>query len=128
MISFTDGTSIESTKIWRREVDGVIYGIAGDNAKCLDLRQWFEDVAAPEDFPDGCNAELLYIEPGGTSFFVGGVPWPLPIEGDGKFAIGNGSPEAIALMHVGFSAELAVQKVCEINHFCGMGVDVLRIT
>lgn len=126
MIAFSDGTSIESTKIWKRS-DGVIYGVAGDNAKCLDLREWFENSGEVGDFPEGCDAELLYVEPNGASFFIGGSPYPLPIEGSGSFAIGNGSPEAIVLMHVGFSSELAVQKVCEVNHFCGLGIDVLRI-
>ena len=128
MISFTDGTSIESTKIWRRDLDGVIYGIAGDNSKRLDLKAWFDDGGEPDEFPEGCDAELLYVEPNGASFLIGGSPHPLPIEGSGRSAIGNGSPEVIALMHVGFSSELAVQKVCEVNHFCGLGIDILRIS
>lgn len=129
LLSFEDGTFCEVTKIFTRN-DGVIYGVAGSGPQVGAVRDWFEEGGNPAGYPsidgdpDKNHVELLYIDDGDICLLLNG-PHPICIESK-QFAIGCASEAALVLMDVGFSAELAVQKVSEKNLYCGCGVDVLR--
>ena len=125
-VVFDDGSFTRCTKIWRR-FDGVIYGLAGEYSKCMKVRDWFHRIGSPEEFPVSAEVELLFVELDGTLGVITSEPYPMLLEAS-QFAIGSGGTIARGLMHVGLSAELAVEKACEVNVYCGLGVDTLRLT
>ncbi len=129
LCSFDDGTFCEVTKIFRREADGVIYGVAGQGPQLQAVQDWFENGGNPNSYPESVkdhdHIELLYIGLDGRIKLLLNSPYPTVIESN-RFSIGCASEAALVLMDVGLSAELAVLKVSEFNVFCGCGVNTLR--
>lgn len=108
-----------------RGPDGALFGCTGDYAVGMRFRRWFEggrEGAPPET---GESTRVVIVEPDGRvlvfecdSFFEAAGPF---------FAWGSGMPPAMAALHMGASAERAVEIAALVDPGTGGGVDVLRL-
>lgn len=105
----------------------VLAGYCGDTAVAEQLLAWFQDGAAPEEFPESARkgaAELLVVtREWGLQHFTSG-PEPLYLE-DAHVALGAGRDFALAAMSMGMNAAAAVDLASKHNAFCGGGIDVV---
>ncbi len=93
----------------------------------IDLMDWFESGAKPEEFPehllgDACEAELIVVRAGGAVTYSG-VPTPTPVL-DGYMAWGSGRDFAMGAMYAGADAIGAVKAAIHWSAECGLGIDV----
>ena len=124
-------TKIE--KFWWGEEGGdqieVLTAITGDHEIGLELLAWFKDGGVPEEFPEsarGDHATLVAISREfGVHVWTKG-PQPMRFE-DQQLAWGSGRDYAMAALLLGKSAKEAVDLACQLNAFCGGGVDVLEL-
>jgi hypothetical protein len=111
------------TKIKR--VNGELLGFSGGLYRCKEMLAWYCGERKPEDFPKGESddfSELMVIRDG--KIFLYGSKYPIEVE-DNRFAVGSGSPYALAAMECGLSAEDAVQTAIKFDPSTGMGIDIL---
>lgn len=121
-----DGAISVVTKIHR--VRGMLVGTTGDQSVGRELLAWFEAAAVPSDFPASARddkATLVTIRPTGVIEHYTTGPQPCRFE-VARMAWGCGRDFARAAMECGRSAREAVALTCELNAFCGNGVDSLE--
>ena len=101
---------------------------AADHGAMLEV--WFKEGCKPEQFPapiPGSKDAYLYV-------FKWKAPvmcfqcYPAPVVFDvDYYACGSGNEVAHTILHLGHSAEYAAKIACELNIFCGGGVDVIDL-
>ena len=114
------------TKIHRWE--GGLCAIAGDMEQGVQLVSWLKEGAEPDEFPDLGEREgdFLVIHNDGRIAYYQRSAEPLFFE-DPIHALGSGKDYALAAMHLGKSAKEAVEFACELDAYCGNGVDTLEL-
>lgn len=123
------GTIRTTTKIMRHPRKRELLGIAGSLVDGLEVRHWYLTSADPEKFPATCRqadnfARLIVVSSEGVFCFEGS---PIPIKFEGRHAaFGSGSDFAMAAMHMGRTAEQAVEVACALSYECGDGIDLLE--
>ena len=116
------------TKIFR--VPGGVVAFAGSAANALALLEWFRagrDVAKwPKTQEDGDQAaSALFADENNFLWRYSTTPYPERSE-DPFDAIGSGRDYALAAMHLGHSARVAVEVACALDNSCGKGVDSME--
>ncbi len=114
----------ERTKIFK--INGHLAGFAGNHDTAAVLQNWVEHGAKEEEWPfdENDQAAVMLVTPDGRILVYERYPFPVLMEND-FYAIGSGSPYALAAMHLGCSAEQAVKTACELDVFTGGEVDTL---
>jgi ATP-dependent protease HslVU (ClpYQ) peptidase subunit len=118
------------TKI--RKIGKLLCGVAGAFTSGQELLAWVELGRKPDDFPveifddDELYADLLIIEAGKILKYERS-PIPILLE-DKIYAIGSGSPFALAAMYCGKTAEEAIAVAASFDAGCGNGVDTLTLS
>lgn len=92
---------------------------------------WFKDGVNPKAFPDagsgGDKSAYLYVF-GKDQPVMCFQTWPTPILFPmDEFAAGCGAEIARTALHLGRDAREAVRIACELNVFCGGGVDYVDL-
>ena len=136
-----DGTTLAADKAgtncgYRRTVTkihrfpGGIVGFAGDGSRAMALLAWFQSGRDPASYPEFQKGDdavgCICIENNGRSLAYLHTPYP-EIHTDRFDAIGHGRDFALAALHLGHSAVVAVQVACALNNTCGLGVDTLTL-
>lgn len=123
-----EGNSKIGTSKKIHKIRGHLVGFSGRADTAALLRYWFEEGAKPEEWPDpyddDVDASMLVVTPDGTVLFYERFPVPIVMENE-FFAIGSGRDFAIAAMHLGCDPKRSVEVACELDAYCGNGVDVL---
>lgn len=127
--SSDDSSHRTVTKI-RRTADGSLIGTCGPASACREMEEWFEAGANPDTLPLGqrvCEtaAWLLAITPAREIRYWQLGAHPMLVE-DEKIAIGSGLTYALAAMHLGCNARVAVQVAIDLCPSCGNGIDALE--
>lgn len=122
------GVANTVTKIYR--VPGGLVGLDGDGDCALDLLAWFRAGRIAKDYP-ACQkgesrAGAVFIDEGGRIWQYDKSPNCQRNE-QAQFASGHGRDFALAVMHLGFDARRAVEVACELDIYCGMGIDTLEL-
>lgn len=123
--SLLDGIISECTKLTVENIDGRSCAIAfaGLHKDGLALKRWFLD-GADGIFPkvdEGTSPVLVVAYKGRCVYFEGNSE---PILCEGKYdAWGCGAPVALGALAMGADAVQAVRVACELNCFCGNGVN-----
>jgi len=117
------------TKIER--VGASIVANAGDFVYGNMLMHWFRQGAVFDDWPkpmdDETHGALLAVTPGGILHYCG-VPVPAVFRDLSQhFADGSGRDIAHGAMAAGADARRAVQIACDLDAFCGGGVDAFEL-
>lgn len=116
------------TKIRRLE-DGTLIGCSSNQVGLGEaVIDWYVRGAKPDDAPKSAeiNLSLLVVKPSGEAFFANdGFHLSGPIRAD-FFAIGTGHAAAQGAMHMGASAQEAVEIACRVDVWSGLPVVVLR--
>lgn len=125
------GTMIyEVTKVHRLP-DGSLFGGAGEFDSAQELLHWFREGAHPEEWP-ACQKDKdlwcggILIRPEGTAWRIERQPRLLRIESP-FFACGSGREMAMAVMHLGYTAQKAVEVASALDSACGNGMDTLTL-
>lgn len=115
------------TKLFRCDVG--IVALLGYGQHANQLLQWLRK-EGPDEFPKPTSAEdvgtalVISYENKILCFSLG----PTPVVYEDKFiAMGAGRDYALAAMHLGYSAEVAVKVACELDVNCGLGIDTLTL-
>jgi len=126
-----DGAINTTTKILR--FNGFLYAITGNSSVARELLTWCLDGADPKAFPAAARedkASLIVINRvpvyGVQIVHYTASPSPTNLH-QSVGAWGCGRDFARAAMHLGRSAEEAVRIACELNAFCGNGIDTLTL-
>lgn len=111
-------------------IQGCLTAYAGSTPHGEEMLDWFKRGAKPADFPpsqrDNENwAGLLAITPDGEILKFENTPFPVRFDHWQTIAIGSGRDYAMASMHLGKSAQEAVEIACLFDTGCGNGVDTL---
>lgn len=107
----------------------VLAAYAGE-ADCGEaMLHWFAAGADPSRFPESQKdkemwAGLLIVWPDGELWKFERTPFPIKFPPQ-QFAIGSGRDFALAAMHLGKTAQEAVEVAIHFDSGCGNGVDVL---
>lgn len=123
------GLHATTTKVYR--VNGCLVGCSGNTAQIYEMHRWLADGAKREDMPaiqrdiDKC-VSMLVVEPTGRILQYENSPEPMVIE-NGNWAIGSGRDFAMAAMHLGHSARVAVEVASALDNGCGNGIDELLL-
>lgn len=119
-----------TTKIFRREDDGALIGVAGSLGVAQRFARWFlagEQGEMPplRDKDANATAEAIVVRPNGKveNIYELGTIY---IESD-YHAIGSGSIAALAAMDMGADARRAVEVACGRDAGSGNGIDELRL-
>lgn len=125
-----NGTFVRTvTKIFK--VRGCLIGYAGSPDFGNELRNWFAEGEEPKSFP-ACQRDkddwvpFIVIRPNGHVYKYERTPYPIRFE-DQHFAIGCGRDYAMAAMHLGKTAQEAVEVACALDSGCGNGIDTLEL-
>lgn len=116
-------------KIARTE-DGILLAAAGKGTHAMQLLRWaLEGFTAPYPIcPDKDNyADLWRIEPDGKILVYQNAPEPLRYL-DPTFVAGCGREAAAGAMLMGADARRAVEVACQVNIYCGGGIDILELS
>lgn len=127
-MSCSVGYAYTVTKV-HRLADGSIAAFTGSGDHAMALLAWLNGLRLPADYPktqETNDTSALVIEPTGRVLSYGATPHPQTIEGR-YHALGHGRDFALAAMHLGYSAEFAVRLACELDVYCGKGVDTLTL-
>ncbi|MBT2300371.1 hypothetical protein J7E70_07825 [Variovorax paradoxus] len=104
-------------------------GCAGNTAQIQEMLVWLEK-GDPEKFPatqrSTADCVSMLVIDNGRILQYENTPYPMVIE-NGFWAIGSGRDFAMAAMHLGKTAEEAVEVACHLDATCGNGIDVLEI-
>ena len=114
------------TKIFKHKADMI--GICGTLSRALECVEWIKAGAHSKDIPEfqkGEDYESIMVIRDRKIFIYERGPLPFLIENE-FYAIGSGSPYALAAMWCGRNAEAAVECASALNTGCGMGIDILR--
>lgn len=119
------------TKI-RRTHKGELLAFSGDFDMGMALVQWYEGDGCAERYPNNKNndgvvkTQLMVIRLDGTVCYYEREPIPMVFT-DKQTAMGSGRDYAIAAMHLGCNAIQAVQVACDLDIYCGNGIDTLDL-
>lgn len=124
-----DNLKTTVTKI--SEVDGFLFGCAGNYAHAQTLIEWFMSGADPKTFPD-CqkgddHVDMLVITPDRDIHIYGQSPYPMDFTETQKVAIGSGSEFALGAMAMGADAVQAVEVASAHDINTGQGIDILNL-
>lgn len=128
LITNDSGTRSISRKIevWEKQVLATVG--AADHGEALMI--WFKDGKQPKAFPNpdqGDKSSYLYVF-GKDQPVMCFQTWPAPILFQQPLmAAGCASDIARTAMHLGRDAREAVKIACELNVFCGGGVDYVDL-
>jgi ATP-dependent protease HslVU (ClpYQ) peptidase subunit len=115
-------------KLWKL-VNGEVVAVIGTYANCLMVKQWYENGAKQEEWPE-CQkkedwAQLIVVKKEGC-FYYDSQPLPLEIV-DPFCAWGNGRDVAIGAMEMGADAVKAVEIASKHIDGCGQGCDYVMV-
>jgi ATP-dependent protease HslVU (ClpYQ) peptidase subunit len=116
------------TKVHRLR-DGGIAAFAGDGDGAMALLAWLNAAQNPAAYPEAQkdnDTSALVIRPDGSVWSYGKTPYPQRIECE-RYGMGHGRDFALAAMHCGKSAREAVDLACQLDVYCGNGVDTLEL-
>lgn len=116
------------TKLHRMR-DGAIVAFAGDGDGAMALLAWLNAAQNPAAYPEAQkdnDTSALVVRPDGSVWSYGKTPYPQRIE-CARYAMGHGRDFALAAMHCGKSAREAVEVACELDVFCGNGIDTMEL-
>ncbi len=123
------GYAYAVTKIFR--IKNCIVGIMGNVSHGMQLLNWFQSGMIPERWPsytEDKNADALYVRYDGTMWFYTsdckGYPEQIL---DSYIALGSGRDYALATMHLGHNAVKAIEVACELDVYCGKGIDAITL-
>lgn len=113
------------TKLYRVQ-EGIV-AFAGSGPHALALLAWFRagrDIATwPKAQEDGQTAaDAFFVDHTRTLWRYSTTPYPERCE-DAFDATGAGRDYALAAMHLGHSARVAVEVACALDNTCGNGID-----
>lgn len=116
------------TKIFRFERG--LFASAGMASRGQAMLQWIKAGAIPADIPlfqltDDYQSVMVVLYTGEVLIYAQ-TAYPFLME-DPYHAAGSGRDYALAAMHLGRTAEEAVEVACKFDTGCGMGIDVLRL-
>ena len=100
---------------------------AADHGQMMEI--WFKDGKKPDAFPRTTpdkDAYLYVFEKGKPIMCFQSWPAPVFIQ-SAEFAGGAGGPYALASLHLGRDARQAVKVACELNVYCGCGVEYVDL-
>lgn len=123
------GTQITRvTKIQR--IGEILCGGAGSFGELQNMFAWIRGGRVISEFPETQKSKddwlpFMVIEADKTVSLYERSPYPIKHEHKHS-AIGSGKDFARACMHLGLSAQQAVEVTIELCHECGQGVDVLE--
>ena len=107
-----------------------LLGICGNLATGKELKEWYLNGAAPDNFPvaalEDKDTELVVIKEDGRVWVYSASSVPFEIE-DEVCAFGAGGEAAWAAMICGATAEQAVLVASQVNITCGNGMDILPL-
>ena len=129
MISNESGMQGINRKLWVYKGEVLATTGAADHGEALIV--WYKDGKDPAAFPhakDGDKDAYLYV-------FKHQFPimcfqtWPTPIIFPmSELAAGSGSEIARTAMHLGRDAREAAKIACELNVYCGMGIEYVDLS
>lgn len=122
------GSLIRTTSKLSR-VRNALLAYCGEADAGEELLEWFAAGADPDKFPSvlrdkDMRASLMAVFPNGAIWMYERSPWPMKFPPQ-QFAIGSGRDFALAAMHLGATAEKAVEVASVFDSTCGGGVDFL---
>lgn len=112
----------------RRIPDGMA-AASGDSEVTSGLLAWAETGRKAADYPasaKGNNSQLFVVTHDGEKLLYCGQPDPIRLE-DRFLAFGSGRDYALAAMHLGHDATSAAQVACELDIYCGNGIDTMEL-
>jgi hypothetical protein len=113
----------------RRIPDGMA-AASGDSEITSGLLTWAEKGRKVEDFPASAkgsnNAQLFVVTHDGEKLLYCGQPDPIRLE-DRFLAFGSGRDYALAAMHLGHDAKTGAQVACDLDVYCGNGIDTMEL-
>lgn len=127
-MSCSHGYGYTVTKVHRLR-DGSLVAFSGDGDSAMALLAWLDAARNPAAYPDGQkdnDTSAVLITPDRTVWSYGKTPFPQRIESE-FYAMGHGRDFALAAMHLGHDARKAVEVACELDAFCGCGIDTLTL-
>lgn len=112
-------------------IHGLLVAGAGDLQFIQPMFQWVRDGRKPEEFPEHQKSKeewqpILVIELDGTPSMYERSAYPIRYEHQ-FVVLGSGREFARAALHLGKTAEEAVQCAIELSHNCGNGIDTLEL-
>lgn len=119
------------TKIQRTH-KGELVAFSGDFDMGVALVQWYVGDGCAERYPNNKNndgsmkTQLMVIRLDGTICVYEREPIPMTFT-DPQTAMGSGRDYAMAAMHLGQTAKQAVQVACDLDIYCGNGIDTLTL-
>ena len=127
----TNGNTI-TTPICKHERYGAeLLGLVGALGASRAMRDWYIAGANPDAFPKlrpDTNAVLIVVHADGSLSEYSGEPYACRYAAGLPYAAGTGESAALAAMRCGKTAAEAVQIACEVDIYCGGGVDVSALT
>jgi len=122
----TRGSNRYTTTKLHRIDDNTVAGYVGSLDHGAQLLNWYCDGANDKRFPfladENDRATLVIMHKGVLGICFGGVP-VIHIVEDTPYAVGSGEDVAMGAMLAGATAVRAVELACEMNIYCGKGVD-----
>lgn len=116
------------TKVHRLR-DGSLAAFCGDGDGAMALLAWLEAARNPATYPEAQkdnDTSAIVVTHDGKVWSYGKTPFPQQIECR-FYAMGHGRDFALAAMHLGHDARKAVEVACELDAFCGNGIDTLTL-
>jgi len=102
-----------------------LVGGAGEAGAVQAVMRWVEAGMYVEDYPEvDDDPELLMVSMAGQVYVLQGSPHAVEIASP-QVAVGTGRAYAMAAMHLGCTAEQAVEVAAMFDPECGHGVDTL---
>ena len=123
---------VANTKIAKihTETGPVLVGVAGRAVDVQAFFHWARSGFDLEMWPkslEAADSTAMVILPSGQTLTYEDTPYPIVFH-EQKRAIGSGMNFALAAMHLGKPAKQAVQVACDLDIYCGMGIDTLTFT
>lgn len=108
---------------------GGLCAFSGDFDVGVQMVEWLRAGADPAKYPaqqEKNAANFLVIHNDGNVVRYESVPIPLKME-NAHQAMGSGRDYALAALHLGYSARVAVETACALDSGCGNGIDTLTL-
>lgn len=120
---------VATSKIFKR--NNLLLGYSGDADAGEEIMDWYFKGADTDLFPihqrgDSARVSMLIIPESGDLLVYERTPFPVKFQRHQFFALGSGMQGALVAMHLGKSAEKAVEIVSMFDIYCGQGVEVLK--
>lgn len=117
------------TKIQR--IGNLLVGGSGESAFISNVIEWIRAGRDPVAFPASQKDKddwqpVMVVEPDGSILVYERTPHPVRWL-DKHGAIGSGRDYAMAALHLGHCARVAVEVACALDPHCGGGIDTLEL-